>query len=274
MTSPARVFAILNLFCEEQPVWHTDDINESLGYTRATGYRYVKDLVEAGFLQKVSAGRYSLGPRIIELDYQLRRSDPVLLAAVPVMDELARKARLDAVLSTIYGTKLVDTYRASADSALRLSYGRGRPRPLFLGAAPKMILAFMARPQLVRIYEACAAEAAASGLGVSWSEFRARLSEVRQQGFYWSRGELEAKVSGAAVPILNADGEVAAALALVGRSESLEDAGERRLKSWLSRAQDDIQARITQGEPPPSPPVRSTSANDRERAVPRRDAAI
>ncbi|HEY9066375.1 MAG TPA: IclR family transcriptional regulator C-terminal domain-containing protein [Burkholderiaceae bacterium] len=187
------------------------------------------------------------------------------------MDDLAKKTRLDAVLSTIYGTKLVDTYRASADSALRLSYGRGRPRPLFLGAAPKVILAFMARPQLVRIYESCAAEAASCGLGASWSEFRSRLTEIRQQGFYWSRGELEAKVSGAAVPVINAEGDIAAALALVGLSESLEDAGERRLKSWLERAQDDIQARLAQGVRPPSPaPQRTVS----KKATPARRSAM
>ncbi|MEO8279760.1 MAG: helix-turn-helix domain-containing protein, partial [Ideonella sp.] len=108
MSSPSRVLAIFNLFSQERPVWHTDEINEALAYSRATGYRYVKDLVEAGFLQKVSAGRYSLGARIIELDYQLRRSDPVLLAAVPVMDELARKVRLDAVLTTLLGMKVID----------------------------------------------------------------------------------------------------------------------------------------------------------------------
>ena len=247
MTSPARVFAILNLFDELHPVWHTDEINESLGYTRATGYRYVKDLVEAGFLQKVSAGRYSLGPRIIELDYQLRRSDPVLLAAVPVMEELVKKARLDAVISTIFGTRLVDIHRASADPTLQLGYGRGRPRPLFRGAAPKVILSCMARPQLVKIYESRAAEAADSGLGTSWSEFRARLTEIRKQGFYWSRGEVDRGVSGAAVPIFNADGEIAGALALVGLTESLETVGERRLKSLLDRARDEIQARIAAG---------------------------
>ena len=191
MTSPARVLAILNLFDEKHPVWHTDEINAAMGYTRATGYRYVKDLVEAGFLRKVSAGRYSLGPRIIELDYQVRRSDPVLRAAVPVMDDLVKKARLDAVLSMIYGTSLVDIYRASVDPTLQLSYGRGRPRPLFLGAAPKVILSQMARPQLVKIYESCAAEAAASGLGNTWPEFRSRLAAIRKEGFYWSHGELD-----------------------------------------------------------------------------------
>lgn len=247
MTSPARVFAILNLFGEQHPVWHADEINAAFGYTRATGYRYVKELVEAGFLQKVSAGRYSLGPRIIELDYQLRRSDPVLLAAVPVMEELAKQARLDAVLSTIFGDKLVDTHRASADPTLQLGYGRGRPRPLFRGAAPKVILAHLPRGRLVRIFESHAAEAAAAGLGPGWSAFRARLTEIRRQGFYESRGELEAGVSAAAVPIFDADGDISAALALVGQSDALEQAGERRLRLLLERAREELQARIAQG---------------------------
>ena len=105
MSSPSRALALLDLFSESRPVWHTDEMNEALGYTRATGYRYVRDLVEAGFLQKVSAGRYALGPRIIGLDYQLRRSDPVLLAAAPVMEDLVRRSRLDCVLTTMYGTQ-------------------------------------------------------------------------------------------------------------------------------------------------------------------------
>jgi hypothetical protein len=42
MSSPSRVFAVLGLFGPARPVWHTDEINAALGYTRATGYRYVK----------------------------------------------------------------------------------------------------------------------------------------------------------------------------------------------------------------------------------------
>lgn len=247
MTGPSRVLAILNLFTEENPVWHTDEINAAMGYTRATGYRYVKDLVDAGFLQKVSGGRYSLGARIIELDYQLRRSDPVLLAAVPVMDELAKKARLDAVLTTFFGMKVVDTYRASADPTLELGYGRGRPRPLFKGAAPKVILSCMPRAQLLKIYEANVEEAAASGLGDSWAEFRAQLTAVRKQGFYQSRGELERGVGAVAQPVLDADGEVVAALALVGTAQAVDAVGEARMQSLLSRACNDIQLRLGSG---------------------------
>lgn len=245
MTSPARALSILDLFDEVHPVWHADDINEALGYARATGYRYVKDLVAFGLLRKVAAGRYALGPRIIELDYRLRRSDPLLLAAVPVMDQLVRKAGLDAVLTTLFGDHLVDIHRSSIDPSLELSYGRGRPRPLFQGAAPKVILAHLSRPQLVRLHAAGAQDAAQCGLGHDWNAFRARLAEIRRDGFYWSRGELEPLVSGAAVPLFDADGDVAAGLALVGRTTALDGIGEPRLRALLEKARVDIHARLT-----------------------------
>lgn len=243
MTSPARAFAILNLFDEASPVWHADEINEAMGYARATGYRYVKDLVEFGFLRKVSAGRYALGARIIELDYRLRRSDPLLRAAVPVMNDLVQEARLDAVLTTLFGNQLVDVHRASIDPGLQLSYGRGRPRPLFRGAAAKVILAHLSRPQLVRLY-GDGMEVAHSGLGDDWTAFRARLSEVRRDGFYWSRGELEPNVSGAAVALFDADGEVAAGLALVGLTQDLEALGEPSLRALLGKAKEEIEPRV------------------------------
>ena len=236
MTSPARALAILDLFDEARPVWHTDAVNAVLGYTRATGYRYVKDLVEAGFLKKVSAGRYALGARIIELDYQLRRSDPVLLAAVPVMDELARQVGLDSVLTAMFGRHVVDTYRASGDIHLKLGYGRGRPRPLFAGAGPKVILACLPRAQLVRLFELHGAEAAAAGLGTSWTEFRTYFADVKRDAFYLSRGELEPDVGAAAVPLIGVDGEAMAALTLVGTNQQLAAVGEKRLRQVLVHA--------------------------------------
>jgi DNA-binding IclR family transcriptional regulator len=119
MSSPARVFAVLGLFSSERPVWQPDEINEALGYSRPTGYRYVKELVEAGLLQKGSAGRYALGGRIIELDYQLRQIDPVLLAAMPAMQALAARTGFDAVLTVMYGgPRVIDIHRVSAGKEL------------------------------------------------------------------------------------------------------------------------------------------------------------
>jgi len=249
MSSPSRVFAILDLFTLEHPAWYTDEIIRTLGYTRPTGYRYVKELVEAGFLQKVAAGRYALGARIVMLDRQLRQTDPVLLAAAPLMHELAARTGFDAVLSSMFSRQLVDTYHASADTELKLEYGRGRSRPLFQGGAPKVILAHLPRAQLVKLYEANASEVAAHGMGATWSAFRKGLAAIRKRGFYLSLGELEAGLGGAAVPLLDGDGDVMAALTLVGRCERLREAGEETLHGWLRPVAARIADRLAAGAP-------------------------
>lgn len=245
MSSPARVLAVLALFTPERPVWHTDEINEALGYARATGYRYVRELVETGFLRKVAAGRYALGPRIIELDYQLRRSDPVLLAAAPVMDALMARSGLDVVLSSLFGgMQIVDIHRVSPDGLLQLQYGRGRPRPLFHGGAPKVILAHLPRAALQRIHQACADEIARAGLGADWPAFRAHLQAIRQRGCYLSLGEVDEGIGAMAVSVLDPEGDVVAALALVGKAECLKARDPQQLKSWLDEAAAEIRAGI------------------------------
>ncbi|HYP83302.1 IclR family transcriptional regulator [Variovorax sp.] len=242
MTSPTRALAILDLFTHDRPVWQPDQINEALGYARATGYRYVKDLVQAGFLQKAGAGAYALGGRIIELDYQLRQSDPVLLAARPEMDALAAASALDAVLSVLFGgPKVIDTYRASVQPALHLSYGRGRPRPLFRSGAPKILLSGLPRAALLKLYESRRDEVAASGMGETWEAFRAYVTRVRKQGYYRSSGELEPGVGAAVVPVFNGEGDMIAALALVGTDAAIDRHDESTLRGWLEPAARRIQ---------------------------------
>jgi DNA-binding IclR family transcriptional regulator len=246
MSSPSRVFAILGLFTREHPVWQPDEINEALRYSRPTGYRYVKELVDAGLLQKVSAGRYALGARIIELDHQLRQSDPVLLAAMPVMRELAASSGYDAVLSVLYGgPKVIDIHRANGERNLELAYGRGRPRPLFRSGAPKVLLAWLPRAPLLRIYEARSREIADSGMGATWPEFRATLTAIRRAGYYRSSGELEPGIGAMAVPVFNAEGDCVAALALVGSARRIDREREARLHGWLAQASDAIRDGLT-----------------------------
>jgi DNA-binding IclR family transcriptional regulator len=110
-----------------------------------------------------------------------------------------------------------------------------------------VILSCAPRPLLVKVYEAHAGDAAGQGLGKTWTDFRSSLAAIRREGFYLSRGELERGVGGAAVPIADADGDAAAALALVGTVASLDAAGEPRLRTLLARAREDIQQRLAQG---------------------------
>jgi hypothetical protein len=70
------------------------------------------------------------------------------------------------------------------------------------------------------------------------------------------------------MPLFDVDGDVAAALALVGLKESLESTGEVRLRALLERACEEIQARIAQGIRLPASPAGERAALKRTRSEP------
>ena len=132
------MLAILDGFSAEHPIRTAEEIADSCNYTRASAYRYIKELTDTGLLQRVASSKYALGARIITFDYLIRQTDPLLQAGLPLMREIAVQTGCDCVMSALYGDQIFDTHRESnGRDALELSYGRGRIRPLFRGARPK-----------------------------------------------------------------------------------------------------------------------------------------
>lgn len=237
MSSIAKLLSILELFSEARPFLSAEQVAAELDCSIPSAYRYLRELVESGILVRFAGGEYGLGPRIIRLDYHLRVSDPLLRAGQPIMKELAEHSGFDVVMSRWYGNELVDTYRETHDTTLDLRYGRGRPRPLFLGAAPKAILSTFPKAKLATLFEQHAEEIAASGLGASLEAFRANLLKIRRAGFYLSNGELEEGVSAIASPLFTDDsGEAVGSMALVVPSRRLEILNLDRLVEALKDA--------------------------------------
>src|SRR6476660_745141 len=100
--SLAKMLQILEFFSEAGPVWSTADLIEAMQTSRSTGYRYIKTLHDAGLLTTVRNGYYTLGPRIIEMDLQIRTADPLLLASHGVLEELVDTIGHSALLCTAF----------------------------------------------------------------------------------------------------------------------------------------------------------------------------
>jgi DNA-binding IclR family transcriptional regulator len=209
------MLAVLDLFTAARPVWTAEDIIAELGTSRPTGYRYVRELVAAGLLMRLTGGLYHLGPRIIELDYQIRATDPVLHAGQPIMKTLADRTGCHVLLSSIYGEQVLNVHHEPGIEPLTIKFDRGVPLPLLRGATSKAILAFLPRSRLKRIYDRHAAAIAAAGLGHTWDDFRRALAAIRRAGHAYTGGELDPPNVGIAAPVLAADGEVIGSLTLV-----------------------------------------------------------
>lgn len=201
--SQARMLHILKLFSEKDPVWSTAGLIEALQTSRATGYRYIKFLHDAGLLTPVRNGYYGLGPRIIEMDFQIRRADPLLLASDGVLEDLVEKIGHSALLLTAFdddSVLCVGEHRAQQSPDNR--FGRGQRRPLFQGAGSKVILAHFPYHRLKALYSRHRTEIESAELGGTWSVFRRTLGVIKKDGYLLTEGEFNPGVHGVAAPIL------------------------------------------------------------------------
>ena len=244
MSSLGRMLAVLDLFDDTRLTHTAEDISALLEVSLPTGYRYVRLLLEAGLLQRVEDSRYALGPRIIVLDHYIRKADPVLREGIPVMRELVAATGFDCVLSGLFGHQVLDTHREMGSTPATLAYGRGRPRPLFQGAAPKVLLSTFASPQLHKLFDARKGEAVKCGLPGEWSDFRRYFAAIRKAGHYVSLGELEPQLVAVAAPILKQDGGAWAALSLVFDTSRLAIVDIDKLVSLITEAAGRIGGRL------------------------------
>ncbi|MDX3894216.1 IclR family transcriptional regulator [Pusillimonas sp.] len=209
MSKFSRVVDVLDLFSSQATLLTAEDIAARLQISRPTAFRYARELTAAGFLANFS-GSYSLGARIITLDYRIRESDPVLRVARPMMQELASEVSATVVMCRMYNEEVVNVHQESPVQDGSSILGRGRSLPLFRGAASKAMLANLPPAKVRKIYERHCAEPEVKLIGSSWSEFWSSMKTIRQKGFYVSIREISDLTCGIAAPIaLPAVGTVA-----------------------------------------------------------------
>ena len=213
-SSLSRMLAILDLFGETAPALSAEDIVARLGYSRPTGYRYVRELVSAGLLVR-SAGGYALGPRIIELDWHIRQSDPVLAASRGIVRDLAVRSGCSVTQMGMYGERIVTIHHEQGAEPLAISYDRGRPMPLFRGGPSRAILAWLPRARQERLFERHSDELPEPVRELGFARFADELQAVRRAGYAVSFGELDLDNVGLAAPVFRGDRGVSGSLCLV-----------------------------------------------------------
>lgn len=248
------MLGVFNAFSAATPELTAEQIMARLGYSRGTAYRYVRELVAVGLLARAGGGAYTLGPRIIELDYAIRLCDPVLRAAVPEMQALCRKFECDVLLTILSDDHVIVTHHEVGSDRIQMSYGRGRAMPMFRGAPAKVILAALPLARQKRIYQEHAADIAGAGLGTDWDEFRAVVQGIRKAGHFTSFAELDPNNVGVAVPLTGASPQPGS-LALVLSQPRYDIVDKNLLLADLGAAAQRITLSTTTNQNPGDPHV-------------------
>lgn len=207
MSSPSsadKILSILDLFSETRLEWTPDEMMAELNYSRPTLYRYLKSLRQAGFLTSLYGGGFSLGPRVVEMDFLLRKSDPLIRLGQPYLEALVAEFPCSALLVRWYGEKLLCVNSKCSVADPVSSYPRGRPMPLSHGAISRAIMAFLPRRKLAGLVDAQLGGLSEVGIGRTVEEIIDALREVRRAGVAVAYGEVTPGVVGVAAPVFDA----------------------------------------------------------------------
>lgn len=247
-SSFAKGLSILDYFQEGRISAHLEDLVEALGTSRATTYRYLGTLCDAGLLASMAGGVYVLGPRIIELDRLMRISDPLLTASSSLMHEVAARHKLNMMLASFYRDSIMCVDIAWPDATIPANFERGRPMSLFRGAMAKIILAHLSPYQLRNMALHHADEIRAAGLGNNWTEFRTQMALLARQGYAITRAEMMAGAGGISAPVFDPEGKVLGSITFVVSESRWDEIDFDRLRRSIVQTAQRITERIAQQE--------------------------
>jgi len=203
MSTLSKTLALLDFFGPDALRISADSVAERTGLSKATVYRHVKDLCDAGLLSRVGSGSYSLGPRIIELDWMMRQYDPILIAGRDLMQKLSEETRLAVFSSVFYDDRIINTHIVEPTESFAYYFGRGQPIPLFWGAQSKILVSYQKARRLHKIYQ--------QKISVNpdhpyhqwtWRDFSRAAKKIRKDGYCLTSNELTGGLTGIAAPIL------------------------------------------------------------------------
>jgi DNA-binding IclR family transcriptional regulator len=199
-----RILAVLEVFSEDRLEWTPEELMEELGYSRPTLYRYLKTLKEAGLLSSMPNAGFTLGPKVVEMDYLLRKSDPLILSGEKHLKDLTGRYPCTALVVRWYGNRILCVDSRCSTINPVTSYPRGRPMPLGRGAIARSIIAFLPRRHIIPRIEQTFDDLRSVGLGNSVEEIHDSLRRVRKTGYAVAYGEVTPGVVGIAAPVFDA----------------------------------------------------------------------
>jgi DNA-binding IclR family transcriptional regulator len=205
----------MDLFTPSKSEWTIEEMVAQLGLSHSTVYRYLRSLLSVGLVFSVRPGHYLLGPGIIHYDRLFRLADPLIDAAQPVLRSLASEFDMSGVLfiARIFRSHLMSMLEQRLGLAEFMnSYDRGRFMPLYQGAPPLVILAYMPIRNLKRAFME-AHQASADPLA-EWLQFRRELRITRRRGYAIDHGAIDQHAVYISVPLFQMDGGVAGSLTI------------------------------------------------------------
>jgi DNA-binding IclR family transcriptional regulator len=190
------------------------ELGQALDIPRSTLYRFLKTLVQYGFLIQTRHG-YIVGPYVSQVspspaeDWLQSHACRTQLAAI------AEDIQETVVLTVIRWPHAYALTAVEGPQSVRWSFTAGSRHPLYAGASAKALLAFLSDDALEDYRRVTPLLPLASASVTSWPKLLAQIQDIRAQRYCISDSEVDEGVTALAVPVFYHQ-QILASISVVG----------------------------------------------------------
>jgi len=211
-----RVADILECFAGAETLSFSD-VCARAGLSKSTAHRFLGVLEKRQMVQRdADTHRFRIGPAILRVAALGGGTSYLQELAAPVMEELRDRTGETVGLTIRIGDHRVAILQCESRQELRRKVEIGKPFPIHLGGAGKIMLAYAEPEDRARVLKAMPREAITPYTPVDPELLATELERARRLGYAISDNEYIMGVISLGAPIFDRSGRVIAGLGLTG----------------------------------------------------------
>lgn len=205
-------------------------LSADTGLHPSTAFRILGALMEAGFVEKDSAGRYMLGKKLVRLAGKVRRGVDLREQALDVMEALRDSIGETVNLTVREGDEVIYIERVTPNRMMRVEQVIGSRAPLHVTAVGKLMLAELGDKFIHAYAGRTGLKPYTSHTITTEKDLLGVVHRVQGQGFAYDDEEAEEGVGCIGVLIYDSSKSAVAGL-------SISAPIERRKEEWVKLVQ-------------------------------------
>ncbi|HUH88820.1 MAG TPA: IclR family transcriptional regulator [Pusillimonas sp.] len=225
-----RGLRILCEFTRETPVLTAPELARRLDVPRTTVFRLLVTLESLGFVEKAANGReYQLGTAVLKLGFEYLASLSLTELGRPILDKLRDDLGYSANLVVRDGRDIIYVQKATAGSIFTSSVHIGTRLPAHATILGRALLCRHSLPALRALYPEETLQTYSAHTPTTVEALFTLLQADKARGYVVAEGFFEPHISSIAAPVLNAEGQVAAALGITIPDAKIPEARHQSL---------------------------------------------
>lgn len=212
----ARGLRVLRAFELEQPELSLSQAAARAGLTRAGARRLLLTLVSLGYAT-VQDKRFRLTPQVLLLADAYLRSSGLPALAMPVLQRVSQQLGESCSLAVLDGSEVVYVARVALRRIMTVNLAVGSRLPALWTSMGRVLLAHAPQAS-AQVLATAELTARTERTLTSRPRLKAALARAHAQGYAVVDQELEAGLRSIAVPVVNAAGQVVAAMNVSGQA--------------------------------------------------------